>query len=234
MALDEVLLNRVIRGRRPPTLRFWRWTEPALVLGSHQSVSNEVDLDEAARLGFTLTRRMSSGGTMLCEPGRTITWSLYCDAEVVAGMSFVDSFHVLDAFAVEALRQLGVDASYRPINDIVSPRGKIAGAAQARRRHALLHHTTLAYAMDGDLVPRLIRIGRERLSQKGIRSAEKTVSPLSWFTNASLDEVITALTRSFEEAHWLQLDGVADAELREAEALVESRYATREWLFRLP
>src|SRR5205823_7419916 len=44
MALDEVLLNRVIRGRRPPTLRFWRWTEPALVLGSHQSVSNEVDL----------------------------------------------------------------------------------------------------------------------------------------------------------------------------------------------
>ena len=177
---------------------------------------------------------MSGGGTMIAEPGRTITYSLYLPQAAVAGMTFVESFAFLDRWAVDCLREQGVPAGYRRINDIVSPRGKIAGAAQARRRHALLHHTTLAYAMDGDLVPRLIRIGRERLSQKGIRSAEKTVSPLSWFTNASLDEVITALTRSFEAAHRLQPDGVADAELREAEVLVESRYATREWLFRLP
>src|SRR5207245_11676002 len=121
-----------------------------------------------------------------------------------------------------------------PTNATLAPPGKSAGATQARRRHALLHHTTLAHTMDVELVPRLIRIGRERLTEKGIRSAEKTVSPLSWFTNASLDEVITALTRSFEVAHPLQPDEVDASELREAEALVDSRYATREWLFRLP
>src|SRR5207247_6477164 len=91
-ALDEALLNRVIGGERPPTLRFWEWTERALVLGSHQSVANEVDLEAAAELGFTLTRRISGGGTMLCEPGRTLTWSLYCPDAVGAGMSFGDSF----------------------------------------------------------------------------------------------------------------------------------------------
>jgi len=234
MALDEVLLNRFIEGRRPPTLRLWRWTEPALVLGSHQSVSNEVDLQEASRLGFTLTRRMSGGGTMICEPGRTITWSICCGADLVAGMSFVDSFRFLDAFAVAGLRSLGVDASYRPINDIVSPRGKIAGAAQARRRQAVLHHTTLAYAMDPDLVPRLIRIGRERLSGKGIRSAEKTVSPLNWFTDAGIDEVAERLTQTFAAEHALEPDAVQPDELEEAQALVASRYSTREWLFRLP
>src|SRR4029077_8529407 len=80
MALDEVLLGRVVAGERRPAIRFWEWKESALVIGSHQSVSNEVDVPAARRLGFTVTRRMSGGGTMLCEPGRTITYSMYLPA----------------------------------------------------------------------------------------------------------------------------------------------------------
>src|SRR5205814_608467 len=87
MALDEVLLDRVIAGRRPPTMRLWRWTDKALVIGSHQSVANEVDGAAADDLGFVITRRMSGGGTMLCEPDRTITYSLYLPDTLVAGIS---------------------------------------------------------------------------------------------------------------------------------------------------
>jgi lipoate-protein ligase A len=230
MAVDEVLLGRVAAGKRGPTLRFWQWTERALVLGSHQSVSNEVDEVAAAELGFKITRRMSGGGTMLCEPGGTITWSLYAPTTLVAGLSFVDSFRFLDAPAVEALRGLGVDASYRPINDIVSPRGKIAGAAQARRSAVLLHHTTMAYKMDPALVPRLIRVGRERVSERGVRSAEKEVSPLASLTTASLEQVQAALRSSFGGE-----DGALEPrELEEARSLVASKYATEAWLRRLP
>src|SRR3981081_4033855 len=128
MALDEVLLNAVAAGKRPPLLRFWGWTEPTLVLGSNQAVSNELDLEAVERHGFTVVRRLSGGGTMLAEPGKTITWSLVIPLEPGAEMSFVESFAYLDRWAVEALRSLGVDAGYRPINDIVSPAGKIAGA----------------------------------------------------------------------------------------------------------
>ena len=80
MALDEVLLESVRAGRRRPTLRLWEWIESALVIGSHQSVMNEVDAVAARELGFVVTRRMSGGGTMLCEPARTITFSLYLPA----------------------------------------------------------------------------------------------------------------------------------------------------------
>ena len=76
MALDEVLLGRVAAGERPPLLRFWGWTEPTLVLGSNQAVSNELDLEAVERHAFTIVRRLSGGGTMLAEPGKTITWSL--------------------------------------------------------------------------------------------------------------------------------------------------------------
>ncbi len=234
MALDEVLLDRVIAGLRRPTLRIWEWVERALVIGSHQSVMNEVDLLAARELGFTVTRRMSGGGTMLCEPGRTITYSIYVPESVVAGISFRKSYALLDGWAVQAFVELGIPASYREINDIISPRGKIAGAAQARRRGFVLHHTTIAHSMDVDLVPRLIRIGRGPIAGRGVRSAEKAVSPLSWFTPASCSEVARSLQEYFFNEHSSRLSHVSPAELEAARHLVLTKYSTPAWINRLP
>src|SRR5256885_16939179 len=141
---------------------------------------------------------MSGGGTMLCEPDRTITYSLYLPESLVAGISFRKSYAALDAWAVEAFNDIGVPASYREINDIVSPRGKIAGAAQARRRGFVLHHTTIAHSMDADQLLRVIRIGRPSLAGPGVRSAEKSVSPLAWFTRLGCSEVASRLHSHFQ------------------------------------
>jgi lipoate---protein ligase len=234
MALDEVLLDRVIGGLRRPTLRIWEWVESALVIGSHQSVTNEVDLVAARDLGFTVTRRMSGGGTMLCEPGRTITYSICIPESVVAGISFRKSYALLDGWAVRAFVNLGIPASYREINDIISPRGKIAGAAQARRRGFVLHHTTIAHSMDVDLMPRLIRIGRDAVAHRGVRSAEKAVSPLAWFTSASCSEVARNLEQHFLNEHDSRLSHVSPAELEAARHLVSTKYSTAAWINRLP
>jgi lipoate-protein ligase A len=234
MALDEVLLDRVIAGARRPAIRFWEWTERALVIGSHQSVMNEIDLPAARRLGFTITRRMSGGGTMICEPARTITYSMYLPASAVAGISFRQSYAVLDAWAVQAFVELGVPASYREINDIISPRGKIAGAAQARRRGFVLHHTTIAHSMDVKLVAQLIRVGRDRVSERGVRSAEKEVSPLSWFTKLSCAEVTRRMEDSFAAAFKAQPSELSVAEVEAARRLVETKYGAAAWIDRLP
>jgi lipoate---protein ligase len=230
MSLDEVLLDAVAAGRRPPLLRFWGWTQPTLVLGSNQAVANELDLAAVERRGFTVVRRLSGGGTMLAEPGRTITWSIAMPAEPVAGLSFVESFAHLDRWAVETLRSIGVDAAYRPINDIVSPKGKIAGAAQARRRGALVHHVTMAYSMDPALLLELIRIGRPAVSERGVRSAPKEVSPLDTLLELSRREVVEALAAAAGAAP----GRLEAAELEAAAALAAEKYARRDWIYRLP
>ncbi len=234
MALDEVLLGQLMSGARRPAVRFWQWIEPALVIGSHQSVLNEVDSAAALGLGFTVTRRMSGGGTMLCQPGRTITYSLYLPESAVEGMSFRQSYAALDAWAVRAFNALGVPASYREINDIISPRGKIAGAAQARRRGFVLHHTTIAHSMDVELLPRLIRLGRERVSERGVRSADKAVSPLDWFTTLTCVETTNHLERFFLNAFGAVTSELSADELQAAEELVAAKYATPAWVSRLP
>jgi len=234
MALDEALLERVISGERRPTLRIWEWIEPALVIGSHQSVLNEVDVEAARELGFVVTRRMSGGGTMLCEPDRTITYSLYLPESVVAGISFRKSYALLDDWAVRAFVELGVPAEYREINDIISPRGKIAGAAQARRRGFVLHHTTIAHSMEAGLLERLVRIGQPNLAAVGVRSANKVVSPLSWFTQRSCAEVAIHLAQSFAGRFRARPGDVKPEEMQAALRLVATKYSTPAWVNRLP
>lgn len=234
MALDEVLLESVIAGERGPTMRLWAWSERTLVIGSHQSVSNEVDTDAAERYGFAVTRRMSGGGTMLCEPDRTITYSLYLPETMVAGVSFRGSYSLLDAWAVAAFNEMGVPASYREINDIISPRGKIAGAAQARRRGHIVHHTTIAHSMDVELMRLVIRVGRANVAEKGVRSADKAVSPLSWFTDLSCGAVSARLQQHFQREFAATEDAPTRREVARARALVASKYSTPEWIGRLP
>jgi len=234
MALDEVLLGRVIDGTRRPSIRFWAWNESALVIGSHQSVSNEVDVPAARRLGFTVTRRMSGGGTMLCEPARTITYSLYLPESVVAGITFRKSYALLDDWAVRAFVELGIPAGYREINDIISPRGKIGGAAQARRRGFVLHHTTIAHSMDVDILQRIIRMGRPSIAEIGVRSAEKPVSPLSWFTSLSCEDVARNLERYFSGVFQARPSELTREEVLAAEDLVSAKYATPSWINRIP
>jgi lipoate-protein ligase A len=197
-------------------------------------VLNEVDSAAADQLGFVITRRMSGGGTMLAEAGRTITYSLYLPDSLVAGVSFRQSYRLLDDWAVQVFAELGVPAGYREINDIISPRGKIAGAAQARRRGFVLHHTTIAHSMDVQLLPRLIRIGRDRLVERGVRSAEKAVSPLSWFTPLSCAEVTQRMHAFFARKFHTRQSELSDDELDSALSLVAGKYSTPAWINRLP
>lgn len=234
LALDEVLLDELAVGRRRPALRLWDWAERAVVIGSHQSVRNEVDLEAAARLDFRPVRRMSGGGAMIVEPRRTITWSLYVPAAEVDGMSFAESYRHLDAWAVRALTRLGVPAEHRPLNDIATPRGKLAGSAQARRRGVVLHHTVLAYEMDVTLVRRLLRIGRPRLSPSGLRSAEKEVSPLSWFTDLAREAVVERLAEGFAAEQGAQPGEIGPGTLEQARRLAADKYDSPAWTERLP
>jgi len=235
LALDEVLTAEVGAGRRGPTLRIWEWDESAVVLGSFQSVKNEVDLENAKKYGFDVVRRISGGGAMLMKRGEIITYSLYVPAELVRGMTFADSYAYLDDWVLTALQSLGIDATYQPLNDITSPSGKIGGAAQKRLGNgAVLHHVTMSYDMDGEVMAKVLRIGREKLSDKGTTSAAKRVDPLRSQTGLSRAEIIERMKQTFVSITGAVPGDITPEEYAKAEALVESKFATEAWLYRVP
>jgi len=235
LALDEVLTARVGAGERNPTLRIWEWDESAVVIGSFQSYRNEVDPEGAARHGFDVVRRISGGGAMLMAAGSIVTYSLYVPASLVAGMTFADSYAFLDDWVLQALRSLGIDATYQPLNDIASPQGKIGGAAQKRLAGGgVLHHATMSYDMDGQVMTEVLRIGREKLSDKGTTSAAKRVDPLRSQTGLPREAIIERLKSTFASLYGAAPGHITDEEYAAADALVAAKFATDAWLHRVP
>jgi lipoate-protein ligase A len=234
MALDEVLTHEVGAGHRPPTLRIWEWASPAVVIGRFQSLRNEVDGEAARRHGIEVVRRVSGGGAMFIEPGNTITYSIYAPLSLIKGMSFQEAYAFMDAWTIQALGELGIKAWYQPLNDITSEGGKIAGAAQAHRGGAVLHHVTMAYDIDAAKMLEVLRIGREKLSDKGTQSAAKRVDPLRRQTGLPRAAIIEHMIATFRRLHGLSDDRPYPAELAEAEALAGQKFATTEWTADVP
>ncbi|MGO2750322.1 MAG: lipoyl protein ligase domain-containing protein [Pseudoclavibacter sp.] len=235
VALDQVLTEEVGAGHRPATLRLWEWDQTAVVLGSFQSVKNEVDQANLDKYGVQLVRRITGGGAMFMEAGSVVTYSLYVPSDLVHGMSFAESYAFLDSWVLDALHGLGINARYEPLNDIASPSGKIGGAAQKRLGSgAVLHHATLSYDIDGDRMTEVLRIGREKLSDKGTQSANKRVSPLRSQTGLERSAIIDHFKQTFVDHYGGTPGELTEDELARARELAQSKFSSREWTHRVP
>ncbi|MEN1975273.1 MULTISPECIES: biotin/lipoate A/B protein ligase family protein [unclassified Cellulomonas] len=234
-ALDQVLTEELAAGRRGPTLRFWEWDERAVFIGSFQSLRNEVDPEGAAKHDVTVVRRISGGGAMFMEAGNCITFSLVVPASLVDGLSFEQSYRFLDDWVIGALADVGVTATFSGLNDIASPAGKIAGSAQKRLAGgAVLHHMTMAYDIDADKMLEVLRIGREKLSDKGTTSANKRVDPVRSQTGLPREQVIDAFVAHFRSRYRTVDGALRPEELERAQQLVEEKFGNPEWTARVP
>ena len=227
-ALERVLLDRLAAGEMEPTLRFWYRNRPAVPLGRFQAYADEVAVDYVESNDIDVVRRITGGGAMYVEPGAVITYSLYLPRSAVSE-NVEDSYAELDQWTIDALRELGVDASHEPLNDIVHPDGKLGGAAQLRTDDAVVHHTTLSYDLDITEMLRVLRIGEQKLSDKAISSAEKRVAVLQSYTDTSRDAVIERMKDSISDRFDTFVGSLSDDALEAARSLSVDQFGTDEW-----
>lgn len=235
VALDEVIAGELARGEVNPSLRIWDWDQPLVVIGSFQSYKNEIDDEGRKRHGINVVRRITGGGAMFMEPGNCITYSLVVPTSLVEGLSFERSYEFLDQWVMGALAKVGINARYVPLNDIASDKGKIAGAAQRRvTGGVVVHHVTMAYDIDADKMLEVLRIGREKMSDKGTKSANKRVDPLRSQTQLPRDEIIATFLDHFRSMYATQERAYTAEELAAAEALVQDKFSSDAWTKRIP
>jgi lipoate-protein ligase A len=108
MAVDEAILDSVVRGDSPPTLRLYRWEPACLSLGYGQRAA-DADHARLAEYGWDLVRRMTGGRAILHTDEITYSLALPGDHPLVAG-SIVESYRRLSAALLAGLEQLGLAA----------------------------------------------------------------------------------------------------------------------------
>lgn len=235
VALDEVMVEAVGKGLRGPTLRFWEWPDSVVVIGAFQSIKNEIDPEGAKRYGTQVVRRVTGGGAMFMEPGNCITYSLVVPDSLVEGLSFEQAYAFLDQWVLGALAEVGITAHYVPLNDIASEQGKIGGAAQKRFANGtVLHHVTMAYDINADRMLEVLRIGREKMSDKGTKSANKRVDPMRSQTGMTREAILEAFTQYFLANYQATLSTYSEVELSQAKALVHDKFTSEAWVNKVP
>lgn len=235
VTMDETLVQDVGAGRRKPFLRIWEWDSPCIVIGSFQSYDNEINQEGVDRHGITVCRRITGGGAMFMEAGNCITYSLVIPTALVDGMSFAQSYPFLDQWVMEALAKVGVKATYVPLNDIASEQGKIGGAAQKHfASGVMVHHVTMAYDIDANKMMECLRIGGEKIRDKGIRSAVKRVDPMRSQTGMARDEIIDVFADHFAQAYGATPGEITEADIARAKERCADKFGTEAWTHRIP
>jgi len=92
----------------------------------------------------------------------------------------------------------------------------------------------MSYDINSAKMLEVLRIGREKLSDKGTTSAAKRVDPVRRQTGLPRVEVIDHMVATFRELFGLQDSQLSEEELAAAEELIATKFGTDEWLYALP
>jgi lipoate-protein ligase A len=227
-AIDEVLAEKMAKGNMDPVIRFWYREKPAVPIGRFQAYEDEVEHEYVEDEGISVVRRNTGGGAMFAEPGNVITYSIYIPEHMVKD-DIEASYQELDQFAVETLQNFGLDVQYAPLNDIEHEDGKIGGAAQLRKNGAVLHHTMISYDLNTDRMLKALRIGKDKVSDKAIESAEKRVAKISDYIDYQRQDIVNELINQFKSNFGGRKGELLEDELKRAEQLAESKFSRDEW-----
>jgi lipoate-protein ligase A len=232
MAIDEALLKLNSEGKSPNTVRFWRWLPSTVSIGCFQSAGLEVDFDAARRHGIDVVRRITGGGAVFHDHEGELTYSVVCGQECMPD-DIIESYELICGGLIGGFRLLGLQAEFKPINDVQVGGRKISGSAQTRRWGSVLQHGTVLIDPDVRLMFELLKVSPEKISDKFISSVYERVTTvaLELGRKPGFDEVRGAMREGFADALGVKLvEGELTQEEFKLAGMLKPKYASDEWL----
>ena len=165
LAVEEYLF----RHAKEDVFLLWQ-NDPTVVIGKNQNAYAELDLDYVRARGIRVARRITGGGAVYHDGGN-INYSVIAVGAAEGGLDFAP----YTAPILEALLHFGVRAELSGRNDLLVGDRKISGNAQFRADGRVLHHGTLLYDSDLEVLSSALRVDEEKLRAKSIRSHRSRV-----------------------------------------------------------
>jgi len=208
MALDETLLEIKGQGLTPNTIRFLQFSPRAVLLGFHQSLAEEVRTGYCEAHDIHINRRITGGGAIFFDESQ-LGWEVICEKGFF-DLPFVNKelFKTLCKPVVMALSRWGLEAAFRPRNDIEIKGRKISGTGGTESDDAFLFQGTMLVDFDVDTMLKVLRIPVEKLKAKEIDSVRQRVTCLRWELGnvPPLEEIKEAIRFGFEKGLHVKLE----------------------------
>jgi lipoate-protein ligase A len=175
IAFDQALIELHRDDRIPDTVRFLRFPRSALV-GRHQALAREVHLDWCRANGIEIARRITGGGAIWFEPAH-LGWELALPRSAL-GASLDAAAEQICRAAAAGLRRLGLDAAFRPRNDIEVGGRKISGTGGFFDGRTLFYQGTVLCDLDFEAMAEALVLPIEKLGRRGLAALAERVTTL--------------------------------------------------------
>lgn len=158
--------------------------QPSIIIGKNQNTIEEINTKYVDENGIIVVRRLSGGGAVYHDLGNL-------------NFSFItkddgNSFHNFKKFTepvVAALKKLGVDAELSGRNDLMANGRKISGNAQFSTKGRMFSHGTLLFDSEIEHVVSALKVKKDKIESKGIKSIRSRVANISEFLDQKMTTV---------------------------------------------
>ena len=201
--------------------------EPSIIIGKNQNTIEEINTEYVEANGIHVVRRLSGGGAVYHDLGNL-------------NFSFItkddgESFHNFRKFTepvVEALQKLGVNAMLSGRNDLEVEGRKISGNAQFSTKGRMFSHGTLMLNSEIENVVSALKVKKDKIESKGIKSVRSRVANISEFLTekVSIEEFRSLLLKNiFGDQDEIPEYILTEADWENIHQLSKERYQNWDW-----
>ncbi|MBY0121108.1 lipoate--protein ligase [Bacillus sp. S/N-304-OC-R1] len=200
--------------------------EPSIIIGKNQNTIEEINTEYVESKGIHVVRRLSGGGAVYHDLGNL-------------NFSFItkddgESFHNFRKFTepvVKALHNLGVNAELSGRNDLTAEGRKISGNAQFSTKGKMFSHGTLLFDSEIDSVVSALKVKKDKIESKGIKSIRSRVANISEFLTekVTIEEFRELLLINIFGGKEIQEYVLTDEDWEKIHQLSKERYQSWDW-----
>jgi len=233
IAFDQAMIDAHQQKLIPDTIHFLQFPPTALI-GRHQDLSRELNLDHCRENGIGIVRRITGGGAIYLDQGQ-LGWGLVFHRATLGISSLVELSREICEAAAAGLSRLGIDARYRPRNDIEVDGRKISGTGGLFDGDTMLFQGTVLVDMNPQDMMAALNVPQAKLAKRALASTAQRVVTLRELLGGQappLAEIKTALLDGFAERLGIKPapGSVTSAEEALAHQLFEEEIGTDEFV----
>jgi len=196
-----MIAQGITEGESENTLVICWPAKPLVSLGYFQEIDKDIDLAFCRKNDIFVTRRVIGGGGVYLDDGQMF-YQLIGRIDSPTTPKGIDAYYrkFLQA-PVQAYRNLGIDAEFKPVNDIQAGGKKVSGNGAGDVGDARILTGNLIFDFNFDMMVKVLRVPNEKFRDKIAKSLRERMSTILLETGGMPDrnEVKKDLVRLYEE-----------------------------------